>query len=360
MAYSGINLEVDPLYLQTKKYDARADRKWWQNFMNQGVVNKSTGALAITFNTGMTLNVAAGAAWVKGNNVDRQGMYHILLDDASTLTVDTADGDDPRIDTVIVRVFDHLYDGSGYYKGRIEIVPGTPTTGASLSNLNGKNDLSDLDDGSLSALALAYVLVPAGATSLTSTAVNILDARVNITLKSEAMTNAIGQGTSFPTSPANGEYIYEADAANGILWRFKYRTASSKWMFIGGSPLMSEVTTSQGSTSGTYADLATSGPSIAVPFAGDFEVEIGAHITAADGNPAVTYMSYAIGGTAASDGDAVLFTSASSTGNAQASVYRSRRKTLTAVTLLAKYRIASVSSGSTFANRWMKLRPISK
>jgi hypothetical protein len=79
-------------------------------------------------------------------------------------------------------------------------------------------------------------------------------------------------------SPTDGqECHYLADAANGVVWHLKYRAASSsayKWEFVGGSALASR-------TSGNFAvtsvnptiTVATDGPSVILPLAGDYEAE---------------------------------------------------------------------------------------
>jgi hypothetical protein len=64
--------------------------------------------------------------------------------------------------------------------------------------------------------------------------------------------------TSLPSSPVDGQVIdYVADATNGVVWRFRYRSASAsayKWEFIGGGNLDSYVAAQQ-STSATTTGL---------------------------------------------------------------------------------------------------------
>ena len=87
--------------------------------------------------------------------------------------------------------------------------------------------------------------------------------------------------TSLPGSPVDGQIIdYVADSTNGVVWRFRYRAASSsayKWEFIGGPPNFSYVGpnhyygTRQTLTTTIMSDLATVGPSFVTPFAGDWD-----------------------------------------------------------------------------------------
>lgn len=164
-------------------------------------------------------------------------------------------------------------------------------------------------------------------------------------------------GTIFPTSPADGEvFIYTADGTNGVKWAFQYDSSQPtyKWVFVGGAPLSSQVDTSESTTSATYAALATAGPSIIVPFAGDYDVLTAARFSASgDGGS----MSYDIGGTGAVDTDAI--SGQSSIGSAFSSASRIRRQTgLAAVTLTAKYKRDAGASPLIVDSRRMALFPV--
>lgn len=111
--------------------------------------------------------------------------------------------------------------------------------------------------------------------------------------------------TALPASPVDGQEVYyAADAANGVIWHLRYRAAASgsyKWDFLGGPALQATVDnyeTLAGSLS--YRDLATVGPTVTTPLAGDYTVEHGAYI---EGTAHDVVMSYAIGATAAVDAD---------------------------------------------------------
>lgn len=166
-------------------------------------------------------------------------------------------------------------------------------------------------------------------------------------------------GTTFPAAPADGqEYVYVADSTNGVFWRFRWYAASSYWAFIGGPPLYNEILTSEATTSASYVDLGTVGPSIALPFAGDYDVTIGADVRLSAAERA--QMSYQIGGTGAVDADSIENTFGAVTTIAGVSLMRSRRKSgLTAVTLTAKYKTQNGTSSS-FLNRFMRVVPVKK
>lgn len=168
--------------------------------------------------------------------------------------------------------------------------------------------------------------------------------------------------SALPLNPWDGQIInFSADATNGVVWTFRYWAGSPsayKWEFIGGTSLFSEVVTSESTTSTTYANLTTTGPSITVPLAGDYQVEI----AASNYNNGVNsnLMSYSIGGTAASDSDAWKIDFA--TANKAQVGARSRLKTglAAATALVAKYRVSGGAGayGDVSGNRIMRVTPV--
>ena len=84
------------------------------------------------------------------------------------------------------------------------------------------------------------------------------------------------------TTPYDGQRIdLQVDASSGINWRFKYRAASGssfRWEFLGGPPMNAIVTTGEtnATTTGSYLDLATVGPRVVLPRAGDYDAIGGA------------------------------------------------------------------------------------
>lgn len=173
--------------------------------------------------------------------------------------------------------------------------------------------------------------------------------------------------TALPAGPFHGQRItYQTSgmATDGVRWELEYNANSGsayKWEFVGGAPLYSEVTaaeTTSGSHNGAWAALTTAGPSIALPLTGDYLVTIGANAYATVAGHEC-YMSYDIGGTAASSGDAISFWAGGvSTYSNTAHGSRTRRKTgLSAVTLTAKYRTSGANTW-TFRDRWMSVTPV--
>jgi hypothetical protein len=153
--------------------------------------------------SGMHITVDGGAAVIPSGVSALQGAYRVAMIALATLDVATSDPSNPRIDAVWIEVDDV---GSSSSTAQVEILPGTPTPGATLVNLLGA------PAAPTTGLLLAYVLVPAGSTSVTSG--NISDQR----------TYTVSPGGIIPlpnaSSPPNaqaGQYGY--DAANDRLFQ---------------------------------------------------------------------------------------------------------------------------------------------
>lgn len=166
--------------------------------------------------------------------------------------------------------------------------------------------------------------------------------------------------TDLPTTATDGDEVrFVADSANGVVWLLRYRDSGNAypWEFLGGSPLYAEVTTSESTTSATYGDLATLGPSIALPLAGDYMIRLGAALynntSAAD-----AWMSYDADPVAAADADGVHTTQPNaSVASVVTHATRERRKTgLGVVSIIAKYRASSGTA--TFLDRYLSITPV--
>jgi hypothetical protein len=84
-------------------------------------------------------------------------------------TFTAADATNPRVDRVVLTVRDSSIDGSGAYNSALRVIAGTPTSGATLSNLNGAAAVP------ANSILLANVLVPNSATTIITA--NISDQR---------------------------------------------------------------------------------------------------------------------------------------------------------------------------------------
>lgn len=161
----------------------------------------------------------------------------------------------------------------------------------------------------------------------------------------------------------DGDEVYYQSAAMaliGVMWRLRYRAASTsayKWEVVGNSSLIDYVAADEVTNSLGYAALATAGPTITVPLAGDYIVAhgmIGYGLTPGDSSS----MSYDIGATAAVDADNVKTQQAQNT--QVVSLSRDKPKTIAAAAtaLTAKYKAGVASGTCHFAERWMRVTPI--
>ncbi|MEU1513965.1 hypothetical protein ABZ490_17695 [Streptomyces sp. NPDC005811] len=96
-----------------------------------GVLPGSTGGLyrvsgfTVTGTTGaMTASVSPGRAVIQ--STDARGAYPVALTEYLPLTFADGDAQYGRIDLVVLRVYDNVYDGSGRTEAVVEIVRGTP------------------------------------------------------------------------------------------------------------------------------------------------------------------------------------------------------------------------------------------
>jgi hypothetical protein len=118
------------------------------------VAQRSAGA-------NMSVDVAAGRAVVRGDTDTDEGLYAALSSATTNVSITAADGSNPRVDRVVLEIKNNEEDAGGLYVARIRTVDGTPTSGATLVNLNGAASVPS------SCLLLANVLVAAGDTSIT-------------------------------------------------------------------------------------------------------------------------------------------------------------------------------------------------
>lgn len=130
---------------------------------SEGVVGTADMAVAQRgAGANMSVDIAAGEAWVLGESVALQGLYHGYNDATFNLTGFTsAHATLPRIDRVALRVRD-AFHGDAANDLTFVIVTGTATSGATLSNLTGAAAVA------ANHLLLANVLIPAASSSITT------------------------------------------------------------------------------------------------------------------------------------------------------------------------------------------------
>ncbi|GHG76414.1 hypothetical protein [Streptomyces griseocarneus] len=100
---------------------------------------------------GLSAKVAPGRAVVQGS--EAAGAYPVYVPEVTSITFADGDPGNPRVDLVVLRVYDNDQDASGQTAATIEIVPGRPAASPTPP---------PVPPG---ALALAQVTVPAGASA---------------------------------------------------------------------------------------------------------------------------------------------------------------------------------------------------
>ena len=168
-----------PYVIQSSAHSAKLFRQAFSSMFSvtlpgtltsaDGGVN-SVNELAVSQNStpNMSINIAGGSAWIPQTIVPNGGMYFALNDATVNISIAPADLTNPRIDIVCASVADSTYAGTTN-AWSLSVVQGTPTSGASLSNIVG------LGTRPGSSITLGYVLVPANATSIVTA--NISDQR---------------------------------------------------------------------------------------------------------------------------------------------------------------------------------------
>ncbi|MBW1601324.1 hypothetical protein JJV70_04240 [Streptomyces sp. JJ66] len=98
---------------------------------------------------GMTATVASGRAVIQSDEV--AGAYPVAVTEYTPITFADGDPDNPRVDLVVLRVYDEAQDASGRTEAALEIIPGVPAAAP------------EAPATPRAALELATVRVPAGA-----------------------------------------------------------------------------------------------------------------------------------------------------------------------------------------------------
>jgi hypothetical protein len=165
-------------------------------------------------------------------------------------------------------------------------------------------------------------------------------------------------GTTPPASPNDGdEWYLPADATNGVIWAFRYRSASAsayKWEFVGGAPMAAGPSGSMTIATGTPTDL-TGGPTVTLPRAGDYVIDLGAVAQANVAAAAYNITVYVFDGVAIGTGVSFTPVNAQFMGGTVSGLQV--RTGLVAATLLKLQAAAQGGNSSLVSNGWIKVVP---
>lgn len=171
---------------------------------------------------------------------------------------------------------------------------------------------------------------------------------------------------ALPSATVDGQEIYYTPLSaggQGAVWHLKYNAASIsayKWEFLGGTPLHTSIAASENRNNVAYGDLATVGPKIVIPLAGEYHLHFGAQMEDNAQQRIFMSPSFDDGATLAADGNAAVAAIGQAlVGNTGASTSRFMRRDGQAVaTIRWQYRAAIATASNTFALRWATAVPV--
>lgn len=227
-----------PRWLQGGSHAAEDDRLFTAALVNDAGVNHPDHLTVAQQGTpAMSVQVAAGSAFVAGTESAQQGVYFAYNDATVNVAISAADATNPRRDLIVCRVKDAAYSGASN-EASIESVTGTPAASPSLPTVPANCHV------------LAEIAVAAGATSITNA--HITDRREYSSLfrapRGELAYAALASTTADITAEtdiiAAAAVTVEADRkvrldAN-LLYRYLAAETSMVWMRIkeGGTSLV--------------------------------------------------------------------------------------------------------------------------
>jgi hypothetical protein len=126
--------EFDPDFAQSIPFSMSDIRRWREDFMTTsdgkavlygGIVG--TGDLAVTqrgAGANMSVDIAAGACYVRGRHAFHQGVYRCYNDAVINKAITGAPLSGARRDIVYAKLYDNAYDASGLNKWEIAVAEG--------------------------------------------------------------------------------------------------------------------------------------------------------------------------------------------------------------------------------------------
>jgi hypothetical protein len=147
--------------------------------------------LLVSAASGMNVTVNNGIAFVQGTAALDAGLYPVVLDTATTLTVTAADPSNPRIDNVCLTLVDNGNNTSTYV---VQIQAGTPASSPAAPAL------------AANSLLLAAIAVGAGVTSIV--AGNITDQRLFTVAPGGIL--PVASSAQYPGTGQESQYLHDA------------------------------------------------------------------------------------------------------------------------------------------------------
>jgi len=175
-------VEIAPSFLDSESYAGKYDRQHWRDILTEGIVESGDLEVTEKGTPNMSVDVAAGSAYVQGDQSTTQGHYRIYNDATVNKAIAASNPTNPRKDRVIAQVKDSTDIGGALDEWEIQVLTGTPAPAPVVPDLP--------DD----ALDLAIVDVGNGVTEITNA--NITDQRSQIDLQNLALAGLVTIATA--------------------------------------------------------------------------------------------------------------------------------------------------------------------
>lgn len=254
-------LQAVPFALQSASHSAALFRQSASSvFVQGGVIAAGEFTVSAQSSPNMTVKVAPGRAKVTGTSATApsgftwttQGMYDVLNDASTNVTVTSADATNPRIDIVYVAVNDSFYTGSTN-SAALLVAAGTPAVSPVAPTLPANS------------LPLAQIRVNANATSILDA--NITDVRTYAKVNGQILVyasktlllaatgmkaNDIAAVTTDSTAANNAFYFY-----TGSAWTQLTNTTFDASAIVSGTLSAARLPTVPAANGGTGATSLT-------------------------------------------------------------------------------------------------------
>lgn len=166
--------------------------------------------------------------------------------------------------------------------------------------------------------------------------------------------------TTLPASPTDGQQSVLVDSTSSptYAWLMQYSATASKWIFIGGTPLISETSTAGTAASTTYVTPTTASVSVTAPRTGTYIIEFGYEIqglTSAD-----CYQWWAapkLGSLATSDTDSQMVEAVVS-GSHALSANRMMKRSLNASDVVVLQHKGVAANSKTIGTQYVSITPV--
>jgi len=167
-------VEINSNFIDVNSYVAKHDRIRWQDILTEGIVASGHFEVTEKATPDMGVTVAAGRAYIEGDDATDQGFYYAYSTSSNNLTISAADPTNDRIDRVVLQVYDSTdISGDTEDKVELEVLTGTPAASPSAPPTPDN------------AISLATVDVGAGVTSITNA--DITDTRSQFALSGDVV-----------------------------------------------------------------------------------------------------------------------------------------------------------------------------